>query len=215
MQGIGFPNEPGTEYYCRVGNSDAAPYLWVVTRAVVYNSTNIKCLDIHQFDETEIDVETELTIQFAYNPRDFTGMTKIKYYPKIKMTNLNNYTYWMTGDRLSIKITGNNFINTATKLTCRLTLSELEAEYFESAFVHFEDTEEIVCIFDIEPSTQPGMYYISVSNNDYQFVRLTKELELIPTVKIVNAWPNYFLMSDFTDDQLSHKIFIETMGLPF
>jgi hypothetical protein len=131
------------------------------------------------------------------------------------MTNLNNYTYWMTGDRLSIKITGENFMNTATKLTCRLTLSELEAEYFESAFIHFEDTDEIVCIFDIEPTTQPGMYYISVSNNDYQFVRLTKELELIPTIKIVNAWPNFFLMSDFSVDKVSHKIYIETLGMPF
>lgn len=144
----------------------------------------------------EVPNLTELTLQFAYNQKDFTGKTRVLYYPKVTMEATNEYTYYMTQDRLSIRVKGSNYINTATKLGCRITPLYDHIDYYESAFIHFENSTDLVCQFDIEPKLMHGIFKVSVANNDVQFVTLKEYIEIMQPIKIFNVWPSAFLVND-------------------
>lgn len=51
--GTGFPEDPSTPFYCRVGSFDRAPE-FRVTYATVLNSTAIICRNLSQFNSTLI-----------------------------------------------------------------------------------------------------------------------------------------------------------------
>jgi hypothetical protein len=48
----------------------------------------------------------------------------------------------------------------------------------------------------MEPDINYGVFWIAVSNNDYQFTTLNRTLEILPGVKIMNVWPSVFSVSD-------------------
>ena len=122
--------------------------------------------------------QRKLYLQFGYNEKDFAGVSQLTYYPKIVMNSLNNFTFFETNDRLPIRIYGENFINTVEKLECRLTRVDYYLTSHRASFIHFDSPESITCIFDVEPYINYGEFYISVANNDVQFVRLEQPVTI-------------------------------------
>jgi hypothetical protein len=63
-----------------------------------------------------------------------------------------------------IGVHGKNFINSVRKLNCKLT-DKIDNPYFAS-YIYFKSSEEIECIFDVEPRINNGTYNIHVANNN-------------------------------------------------